>query len=277
MAKKKVKCPQCVQKVAEYMLTYGDMVTLLLCFFIMLYTTGKTDAREMHIILSAFKSTTGLFTGGQTLSKGSLEEMGMTIESLPSQTQGRNLSKAQKDATQIFQPEIQAGKVRVSEDERGLIISLVGADYFYPGSAILTPAIKETLAKAAGLIQSLDRFVRVEGHSDTDAITPGPVPGREEREYLNNWDLAGARAINSTVFMINTRDLEPSNFQAVSFGSYRPLALENKGTPEAKAFNRRIDIVILTEKSTKRKTYESEYGLPQARYPQTESSTESDN
>lgn len=274
MAKKTVKCPECVQKVAEYMLTYGDMVTLLLCFFIMLYTTGKTDAREMQIILSAFKSTTGLFTGGQTLSKGTLEEMGMTIESLPSQTQGRNLSKSQKDATQVFQPEIQAGKVRVSEDERGLIISLVGADYFYPGSAILTPTIKETLVKAAGLIKTLDRFVRVEGHSDKDAISPAPVPGREEREYLNNWDLAAARAINATVFMVNSKDLTPSDFQAVSFGSYRPLALENRGTPEAKAFNRRIDIVILTEKSTKRKTFESGYGLPDARFPQTESTTE---
>jgi chemotaxis protein MotB len=270
---KKVKCPECVQKVAEYMLTYGDMVTLLLCFFIMLYTTGKTDAREMHIILSAFKSTTGLFTGGQTLSKGSLEEMGMTIESLPSQTQGRNLSKSNKDATEVFKPEIQAGKVRVSEDERGLIISLVGADYFYPGSAILTPAIKETLAKAAGLIKTLDRFVRVEGHSDMDAITPSGFSNREEREYLNNWDLAGARSINSTVFMINAKELDPSKFQAVSFGSYRPLALENLGTPEAKAFNRRIDIVILTEKSTKRKTYEPSFGLPEARFPQTESTT----
>ena len=274
MARKKEKCPECFQKVGEYMLTYGDMVTLLLCFFIMLYTTGKTDAREMHIILSAFKSTTGIFTGGQTLSKGSLEEMGMTIESLPSQTQGRNLSKAQKDATQIFQPEIQAGKVRISEDERGLIISLVGADYFYPGSAILTPTIKETLTKAAGLIKSLDRFVRVEGHSDADAITPGPIPGREEREYLNNWDLAGARAINATVFMIAAKDLNPSDFQAVSFGSYRPMVVENPGTPEAKAFNRRIDIVILTEKSTKRKTYESGYGLPKSRFPQTETTTE---
>jgi len=247
---------------------------LLLCFFIMLYTTGKTDAREMQIILSAFKSTTGLFTGGQTLSKGSLEEMGMTIESLPSQTQGRNLSKSNKDATEVFKPEIQAGKVRISEDERGLIISLVGADYFYPGSAILTPAIKETLAKAAGLIQTLERFVRVEGHSDMDSITPSGFTNREEREYLNNWDLAGARSINSTVFMVNAKELDPSKFQAVSFGSYRPLALENSGTPEAKAFNRRIDIVILTEKSTKRKTNEPSFGLPEARFPQTETTTE---
>jgi len=52
--------------------------------------------------------------------------------------------------------------------------------------------------------------------------------------------------------------------------------LENLGTPEAKAFNRRIDIVILTEKSTKRKTYEPTFGLPDARFPQTETTTEGD-
>lgn len=273
---KQQKCPECIQKVPEFMATYGDMVTLLLCFFILLYTTGKTDAREMQIILSAFKSTTGFFTGGQTLSKGSLEEMGMNIESLPSQTVGRNLSKSKKDANEVFKPEVEAGKVRISENERGLIISLVGADYFYPGSAILTPSIRETLKKAAGLIHDLERFVRVEGHSDDDAVNPVMKPGREERDYINNWDLAGARAVNATVFIIGAEDIDPSWFQAVSFGSYRPMIMDNEGTPEAKAFNRRIDIVILTEKSTKRAPGESNYGLPGTRLPNTETNIEGD-
>lgn len=271
---KKEKCPECIQKVAEYMLTYGDMVTLLLCFFIMLYTTGKTNAIEMQIILSAFKSTTGFFTGGQTLSKGPLEEMGMNIESLPSQTVGKALSKDKQIATELFKPEVQAGKVQVMEDERGLVISLVGADYFDPGSAILGREIQETLAKAAGLIKKLERFVRVEGHSDEDAIRPGFRPNTEERPYSNNWDLAGARAINSTVFMINSGDLDPSSFQAVSFGSYRPLVVEAPGSPEAKAYNRRIDIVIMTQKSTKRSTEESRYGLPESRIPGSEETNE---
>ncbi len=271
---KQQKCPECIQKVAEYMLTYGDMVTLLLCFFIMLYTTGKTNAREMQIILSVFKSTTGFFDGGQTLSKGTLEEFGMNIESLPSQTRGKALSKAKRTATELFKPEIRAGKVRVSEDERGLVISLAGADYFDPGSAVLTPAIKETLKKASGLMKELERFVRVEGHSDEDAVLPGINPGREERIYINNWDLAGARAINSTVYLINIGKLDPSWFQAVSFGSYRPMIVEDPGSPEAKAYNRRIDIVILTERSVKRKTSESKFGLPKSKIPNTETTTE---
>ena len=271
---KSQKCPPCIQKVAEYMLTYGDMVTLLLTFFIMLYTTGKTDAIEMQIILSAFKSTTGFFDGGQTLSKGSLEEMGMNIESLPSQQKGKALSKAKQIATEIFKPEIQAGKVAIAENERGLIISLVGADYFNPGSAILTPSIKVTLKKVAGFAGKLERFIRVEGHSDKDAVFPGTPPGSEERAYLNNWDLAGARAINATVYIINSGELNPDWFQAVSFGSARPIVVEEPGTPEAKAYNRRIDIVVLTEKSTKRKPSESRYGLPESRVPNAEATSE---
>lgn len=268
------KCEECIQKVPEYMLTYGDMVTLLLCFFVMMYTTGKTNQKEMQIILSVFKSSTGFFDGGQTLTKGTLEEMGMNIEVLPSQTVGKALSKAKQQATHIFKSEVKEGKVRITEDERGLIISLVGADYFNPASAILQPPIKETLRKASGLMKDLDRFVRVEGHSDEDAVLPGTNAGREERNYINNWDLAGARAINTTVYLINIGKLEPSIFQAVSFGSTRPYVEEIQGSPESKAYNRRIDLVILTEKAAKRKPHQSKYGLPETKLPNTESSIE---
>jgi chemotaxis protein MotB len=270
----KEKCPACIQKVPEYMLTYGDMVTLLLCFFVMLYTTGKTNFKEMQIILSVFKSATGFFEGGQTLSKGNLEEMGMNIESLPAQTKGRTISKAKNQATQMFKSEIKEGKIKITEDERGLVISLVGADYFNPGSAILLPPTRETLKKVASLIRELDRFVKVEGHSDEDAVLPGTNEGKEERSYINNWDLAAARAVNATVFLINSGKLDPSTLQAVSYGSGRPLAVENEGTPEAKAYNRRIDIVILTEKSTKRKPSESNYRLPKSKLPNTENTIE---
>ena len=162
-------------------------------------------------------------------------------------------------------------KIRVQEDERGLVISLVDADYFDPGSAKLKPVTKTTLKKAAGFIQNLNRFVKVEGHSDSAPISSNILSvNRNERIYLNNWDLAGARSINSTVYMINSENLEPSWFQVSSFGSYRPLVIEENGTPEAKAYNRRIDIVILTEKSTKRNKNESNYKLTPTKLPKME-------
>lgn len=271
MAKKGGACPACIQKVPEYMLTYGDMVTLLLTFFIMMFTTGKTNQKDMQIILSVFRSSTGFFEGGQTLAKGSLEELGMNIESLPSQTTGRALSKALRMATEVFKPEIQEGKVKVQEDERGLVISLVSADYFNPGSAILLPSLKETLTKASKLLSGLERYVRVEGHCDEDAVLPGTAPGREERNYINNWDLAGARAINTTSFLINVGELDKTLFQAVSFGSVRPLVVEEVGSPESRAYNRRIDIVVLTQKNPKRTPSDSNYKLPKSKLPGTES------
>jgi chemotaxis protein MotB len=250
------------------------MVTLCLCLFVMIYTTGKSTPQEIQLILSAFSDRLGFFEGGQTLSKGRMEEMGMTIESLPSETTGRSLSRAKQQAVSIFQPEVKAQKVRITEDERGLVISLVGADYFRPGSALLTPAVEDVLRKSAGLLKGLDRFVRVEGFSASgeDAIIAGaPGTARDERVYLNSWDLAGARSVNTVVFL-QDQGVPAHLMQAVSFGAFRPMTKGKEGgTPEAEAHNRRIDIVILPFKTPSRQPGESGYDLPETRLPGSES------
>ncbi|MDY7029979.1 MAG: flagellar motor protein MotB, partial [Spirochaetota bacterium] len=119
---RKKKCPP--EGAPEWMTTYGDMVTLLLTFFVMLYTTATVDGAKIQLILAAFQGL-GLRSGGTTLqATGELADMGNTIMSLPSVQKGRALDEARKKAISMFQPEIQAKKVRVKEDERGLVISL---------------------------------------------------------------------------------------------------------------------------------------------------------
>ncbi len=269
MAKKK-KCPVPEAGAPLWMTTYGDMVTLLLTFFVMIYATGQSTPQEVQLILSAFNNSLGFFDGGQTLSKGRMEEMGMNLESLPSQTKGRSLSKAKQQAREIFKPEIESKKIAITEDERGIIISLVGADYFEPGSALLNPAIEEVLKKASLLFSDLDRFVRIEGHASAgeDSYLGGAGDtGRSERIYMNSWDLAGARAINISVYLQN-QGVPPALLQAISYGQYRPQDLESeKGTPEARAHNRRVDLVILPYKDPARSETESEYRLPKERLP----------
>ncbi len=270
----KQECPKCEECVApHWMVTYGDMVTLLLCLFVMIYATGKAQPQEVRLILSAFANSLGFFTGGQTLSKGRLEEMGMNLESLPSQTAGRSLSQAKKQAQAIFQPEIRAKKVRVSEDERGLIISLIGSDYFQPGSALIGVEIERVLKKAAPLLRSLDKFTRVEGFAavgEDQALAGEDRAGRRERVYANTWDLSAARAVNTANFLHN-HGVPPGLMQIVGFGSYRPLAIEGEGgTPEAAAFNRRVDLVILPYKDPKRSAGDSRFQLPPTRVPGSE-------
>ncbi|MCB1173553.1 MAG: flagellar motor protein MotB [Leptospiraceae bacterium] len=267
------ECPPCEVGAPAWMVTYGDMVTLLLCLFVMLFTTGKATPQEIQIILSAFSNSLGFFTGGQTLSKGRMEEMGMNLESLPSQTQGRSLSRAKKQARSVFVPEIKAKKVRVTEDERGLVVSLVGVDYFAPGSALPTAELEKVLVKASGLIRSIGKFTRIEGHTskDEDQYLGGTGHAAQgERAYEHSWDLAGARSNNVAVFLIG-QGVAPEWLQTVSYGSWRPLVdVGDTGTPEAAAHNRRIDIVIMTHKDTSRDTDESGRGLPDSRLPGSE-------
>ncbi len=260
MARKKEECPEC-EEIPVWLTTFGDLNTLLLTFFVMLFSIGKDIPKEIQLILSAFSNSLGFFEGGQTLEKGRLEEMGLNLESLPSQTTGRFLAKAKAQAQSIFKPEIQAKKVRVEENERGIIISLIGADYFEPGSAQLTPAIQEVLKKASYLLRDLNRYTRIEGHAAKKEIEiSSPYP--YERKYKNTWDLASARTVEVVSFLENL-GVEPSLMQILSYGSYRPLPYEgDRGTPEAEAHNRRIDIVILPYKEPIKNIYENKNITP---------------
>ncbi|MFN3604683.1 MAG: OmpA family protein [Leptonema sp. (in: bacteria)] len=255
MARKKQECPEC-DEVPIWITTFGDLNTLLLSFFVMIFSVGKDIPKEVQLILSAFSDSLGFFEGGQTLEKGRLEQMGMNLETLPSQVTGRSLARAKAQALSIFKPEIQAKKVRVQEDERGLIISLIGADYFEPGSAQLTPALEDVLKKVSYLLKQLNRYTRIEGHSGTKEVETGsPYPN--EREYINSWDLAAARSIQVTMFLQNL-GVEPSFMQALSYGSYRPLDMEgDTKTPEGEAHNRRIDIVVLPFKEPLKNKFEN--------------------
>ena len=261
MASRK-KCPECKQDVPPFMATYADMVTLLLTFFVLLFTVAKIDGREFRLILSAFKGSLGFFEGGQTLSKGKLEEMGMTLETLPSTEEGRALSKAVKVATEVFKPEVKTKRVRIIEEERGLVISLIGSDNFEPGSARLTEQIKRTLVKVAKLLRTLDAPVRIEGHTSERPV----ATGRSVERYETNWELASQRAINVLRYLHDSEDVDPEKMSATTYGKYR--AISSSDTPEGRAINRRIDIVILKGKKYKRSYHDSD--LPSAKISDTE-------
>ncbi len=231
------RCPP--EGAADWLLTYGDMVTLLLTFFVMMYTTATVDGHKIQLILAAF-SGLGLHSGGMTLeATGELAEMGNTVMSLPSTQRGRSLDEARKTAVSQFQPEIKSEMVRVKEDERGLIISLAGDAFFEPASAkVQIEETREVLRKLANLLQTMeDRKFRIEGHTDS-------TPTAEDGEWETNWELSTARATNVLHYLTDF-GVEESRFQVAGFADTVPLA-ENE-TEEGRAYNRRVDIVVLSE------------------------------
>lgn len=241
MAERKKKQKKAEEGTPDWMLTYGDMTTLLLTFFIALLTAAVFEGKEMQLILSAFQGSFGLMPGGKSLSAGVLSELGNTVESLPSTEKGRSMAKAVKEAVSLFQPEIRARKVVVDLTERGLKISLSSDAYFRKGSAELDiDKAREVLEKVSILLTRsdlVDRKIRIEGHTDASPTDPdGPWP--------TNWHLSTARALNVLGYLVDFGS-DPARLSVAGYGEYQSIYPND--SEENMSKNRRVDIIILRE------------------------------
>lgn len=237
---KKKKCPP--EGSPDWMTTFSDMNQLLLTFFVLLVSMMVMDKIEVRLILSAFQGSFGILQGGQTLTPGRLADMGNTIESLPSNEDGKGMAKAYKEAVSAFQAEIKSKLVRVDINERGIIISLTQDAYFKRASAELDiDTARVVLEKVALLLTGSalrNKQVRLEGHADTGATDPnGPWP--------TNWHLAADRSLNVLSYLVDY-GVDPSKMGVVSYGEYKPIF--PNVTEAGRAGNRRVDIVILRDK-----------------------------
>jgi chemotaxis protein MotB len=223
-----------------WMVTYGDMTTLLLTFFVMMFTTAEIDGSELRMILAAFQGL-GIMQGGTTLQTGKLAELGNTVMKLPSQESGKLLDKARKKAVSLFQPELHTKKIRVKEDERGLVITLTGDSFFRSGSAEVdiedTRKLLQKVSQLLGSPELAPNKFRIEGHTDN-------VPTDPNGPYPTNWELSTARAVNILKYLVEF-GVNERQFQVAGFADTVPLA--SNETAEGRAYNRRVDIVVLTE------------------------------
>ncbi len=227
-----------------WLVTMGDMSNLLMCFFIVLMgedvvnVVGKED---FSMILSAFKGNVGIMEGGKSISKGRITDLGQSVLSLPSSERKKAYDRAFKKAKELLKPELLARTVRMREDERGLIISLASDSYFDQGSAAILKETKPLLRKISAIFKEIPNYVRIEGHTDAVPVRPDAAHG-----YDSNWELSAARAVNVLRFFAEDGDIPQKRMSAVAFGQWRPVDTNN--TPEGRAYNRRVDIVILKEK-----------------------------
>jgi chemotaxis protein MotB len=218
------------------------MISLLLCFFVALFDVNTVDPAQLAALAAAFNNAgMGIFAGGNTLGAGKSTDLGNTLMSLPAQDRGRSLGTALRRATSLFTPEIRSNKVKVTHDERGLVLSLASDAFFGPASAVIN--IEETrdiLFRLGTLLESNEvrgRKFRIEGHTDSEATDPnGPWP--------SNWELSTARSLAILHFLTNI-GVEENRFQVAGFADTMPISRDN--TPEGRAYNRRVDVIILDD------------------------------
>jgi len=222
--------------------TYADMITLCLCFFVILFNPDDVTQAQMDAIsVSMQTGGIGAMAGGLTLSAGRNADLGNTIMSLPSMERGRLMGTAIRRAVSVFSPEIRSTKIKITHDERGLVITLAGDAFFNPASArINIEATRDILLRLGTYLSSEElrgRRFRIEGHTDAVDVDPsGP--------WEDNWQLSVERS-RSILRYLAALGVDERRFQITGFADTMPTS--SNDTEEGRANNRRVDIIILDE------------------------------
>ncbi len=215
------------------MLTYSDLVTLLMIFFIMMYVISNVNTQKFQalarVLGSAFGSSNILNSGDAILPE-------TVSNSGPVSSDASQLALLKKQIEEQVAAAGFGGKVTVSLEERGLVVSIQDTILFISGSASLTPEAGSIITKIGITLKPLPNFVRIEGHTDNVPI--------HNQQFPSNWELSVARATDVVQELITQCGISPSRLSATGYGEYRPLAAND--TDEHRQINRRVDILILS-------------------------------
>ena len=151
-------------------------------------------------------------------------------------------SSAYREMTEKLNEEIKKGQVHITELEGKLKVDLLNKILFSSGSATIKESGKNVFKRVSEvLIKIKDKNIRIEGHTDSD-----PITGNLKKKYASNWELSAARATNVVRFLVEKTGINPGRISASAYGEFRPVA--SNATPEEKAKNRRIEIILVPRK-----------------------------
>lgn len=239
MARKKRK-PDDINTNA-WMDTYADTITLLLTFFILLYSMSSTDNEKLKVIAAALK---GEITGIPT----KLEDTPDALEGVLEQGIGlKNPYDALVEQVQdIINESGLTESIKIREEDTGVVLQLSESILFDTGRADLKPESTKVLDIISKLIPSIQNDIMVQGHTDNVPINSST--------YKSNWELSTQRAVCVVKYFIENKGLDPTRFSATGYGEYKPLV--DNTTAENRAINRRVDILIVQQKEIEEKANE---------------------
>jgi chemotaxis protein MotB len=191
-----------------WLITYSDMVTLLLAFFLLMYSFSVMSQDRKEVLVEALRG------------KEKVEE-------------AKTRAELEEAARRIAQ-QLEKAAAFVESTETEVTVGLSSAVTFGSGDAVLSSAGEEALAKAARILAGLPNVVRIEGHTDD-------IPVRGGR-FLSNWQLSAARA-QAVVRVFMREGLDPRRILVVGYADVVPR--QGNDTPDGRAANRRIEIKLL--------------------------------
>ncbi len=213
----------------RWLLTYADMITLLLAFFIILFSISTINKVKLQRLVHDVG-------GGYN-----------NVDAINNPPNGQNVA-ATKDDLQAMQSQLQTyitknkvesqvqTKITKEGKKRELVISLLSDKPAYDsGKADLTDNVKKILDQVYTQLKGRQNEVRVEGNTDNVPIA--------NSEFPSNWELSSARATGVARYLVVSKGLAPKRISALGYGEYRPKYPND--TDAHRAGNRRVDVVIL--------------------------------
>ncbi|MDR1020882.1 MAG: OmpA family protein [Synergistaceae bacterium] len=244
MARKK-KAPAAGPGAPLWLATYGDMVTLVLCFFVLLYAFSSLDQQKFNAMAESMQQAFNILQGGpsssstQSLMDGALGDGAGDAARRTQSNQVNNANRVLALVQEAIKQEELGDDIRVEMNERGIVISFSEQLLFAEGSARLRPASLRLLYKIGSIIDSIPNEIALEGHTDSAVL--------QDSIYIDNWGLSSARAAAVVSYLNREVGISERRLRAVGLGPARPVVANDS---EMKmALNRRVDMVILSQHS----------------------------
>jgi chemotaxis protein MotB len=239
----------------RWLISYADFITLLFAFFVVMFASSQADRNKAQQMSTAvkvafeqnhFAASVNSILGGTVSDKGrgniQMKGPGGDVKATPSNPKDiheklAELMPSLQRLTVDLHKEIGEGKIQVTLEPRGLVISLKQAAFFPSGEDGVAANTFDSLGKVAEVIKKLPNPVRLEGHTDG-------IPIHNSR-FRSNWELSAARSI-AMLEILDTRFGVPRMQMAISgYAESKPVA--SNDTEEGRAQNRRVDILIMNE------------------------------
>ncbi|WP_100373793.1 flagellar motor protein MotS [Bacillus sp. FJAT-45037] len=228
----------------KWMVTFSDMMTLILVFFILLFSMSVVDAQKFRAIADSFqqRQVFEFFPSVIDLENPS-EQIG---EEFPNPYEDGSYDESESDAQEYDMDELLIEVqdflvendlnelISATRDDRGVVLVLQERTLFETAEAVLIDTAMPFLDKVGTLLATIPNMVKVEGHTDSRPIS--------NFRYPSNWELSGARASSVIRYLIDAKELDPQRFVATGYGDTRPVVPNT--TVDNLRLNRRVVIVI---------------------------------
>lgn len=234
----------------KWMVTYSDMITLVLVFFILLFSMSQIDMKKFEMITESFQDRAILDflpstvpgddlapTNGNKDDSGSdgLDASGVLRHLEELEQKEDALSKLIEEVEVFLESEGLTDEITANRTEEGVVLVLQDSVLFQPGKADVLESGELFLSEVGTLLEEIPNSVRVEGHTDTRPIS--------NYRYPSNWELSGARASSVIRYLLDNFELDEERLSLAGYGEMKPVAKND--TKKNMAKNRRVEIIIL--------------------------------